>query len=92
MQVQDIMTKDVISVQPEDHVAKAARLMLQYHISGLPWSTQRVRWSASSPRAISSAQRTRHREASFLVARDARWPGKSADDYVHASGRKVGKL
>ena len=36
MQVKDVMTRTVISVQSDDQVLKAARLMLQNRISGLP--------------------------------------------------------
>jgi CIC family chloride channel protein len=36
MQVKDVMMQNVISVQPGEPVLKAARLMLQYRISGLP--------------------------------------------------------
>jgi len=32
----DIMTRDVITVGPDDDVEKAARLLLEHHISGLP--------------------------------------------------------
>jgi CBS domain-containing protein len=34
--VGDIMTKEVVSVQPNTRVDEIARLMSQYHISGLP--------------------------------------------------------
>ena len=36
MQVRDVMTQDVISVMTKDTVLKAARMMLQNRISGLP--------------------------------------------------------
>src|ERR1700745_3607986 len=36
MQVKDVMTRNVISVQNDDQVLRAARLMLQNRISGLP--------------------------------------------------------
>ena len=36
MQVKDVMTRNVISVQSDDEVLKAARLMLQNRITGLP--------------------------------------------------------
>lgn len=32
----DLMTTNVITVQPDDDVEKAARLLLDHHISGLP--------------------------------------------------------
>jgi CBS domain-containing protein len=93
MQVQDIMTKDVISVQPEDHVAKAARLMLQYHISGLPV----VDATGALVGIVTEGDFLRRSELGTEKHRS--WwlemlvgPGKSADDYVHASGRKVGEV
>ena len=36
MQVKDVMTRKVISVDPGETIFNAARLMLQYRISGLP--------------------------------------------------------
>lgn len=36
MQVEEIMSRDVITVLPEDTVEKAALLMLQHHVGGLP--------------------------------------------------------
>lgn len=36
MLARDIMTRDVITVHPDDDVEKAARLLLEHHISGLP--------------------------------------------------------
>ncbi len=36
MQARDIMTTDVITIQPEASVQNAARLLSDYHISGMP--------------------------------------------------------
>ena len=36
MKAEDVMTRDVISIDPDATVLQAARLMLQHHISGLP--------------------------------------------------------
>lgn len=36
MKVGDVMTRSVISLAPSDAVLKAARLMMQYGVSGLP--------------------------------------------------------
>ena len=36
MKALDVMTRTVISVEPDATVLHAARLMLQHHISGLP--------------------------------------------------------
>jgi CBS domain-containing protein len=38
MQVKDIMTRNVITVEADETIMKAARLMLQNRISGLPVS------------------------------------------------------
>jgi len=32
----DIMTKDVITVEPETEVIHAAKLLLEHHVNGLP--------------------------------------------------------
>ena len=36
MKAEDVMTREVISIDPDSTVLQAARLMLQHHISGLP--------------------------------------------------------
>ncbi|HEX7562106.1 MAG TPA: CBS domain-containing protein, partial [Bradyrhizobium sp.] len=36
MNAENVMTRDVISIDPGATVLQAARLMLQHHISGLP--------------------------------------------------------
>src|ERR1700686_3194867 len=36
MKAEDVMTREVISIDPDATVLQAARLMLQHHISGLP--------------------------------------------------------
>ena len=36
MNAEHVMTRDVISIDPDATVLQAARLMLQHHISGLP--------------------------------------------------------
>ena len=36
IKAKDIMTKDVITVQPETEVVQAAKLLLEHHINGLP--------------------------------------------------------
>jgi len=38
MQVKDVMTRNVISVEPKESIIKAARLILLNRISGLPAS------------------------------------------------------
>ena len=36
MKARDVMTSPVVSIEPDDSVAQAIRIMLQRHISGLP--------------------------------------------------------
>ena len=36
MNAKDVMTGNIVSIQPDATVLQAARLMLQHHISGLP--------------------------------------------------------
>jgi CBS domain-containing protein len=36
LKAKDIMTKEVITVQPETEVARAAKMLLEHHINGLP--------------------------------------------------------
>ena len=36
MQAKDVMTREVISIEPEASILQAVRLMLQHKISGLP--------------------------------------------------------
>ena len=36
IKAKDIMTKDVITVQPETEIVQAAKLLLEHHINGLP--------------------------------------------------------
>ena len=36
MKAEDVMTREVISIDPDSTVLQAARLMLQHRISGLP--------------------------------------------------------
>jgi len=90
MQIQDIMTQYVISVDPDDTVARAVRLMLQEHISGLPViekSGQLVGVVTEGDflrRAETGTQRIRPRWLEFIAG-----PGRIADEYVHTHSRKV---
>lgn len=93
MQVKDIMTKNVISVQADDQVVKAARLMLQNHISGLPILDVAgalvgiVTEGDFLRRDELGTERHRPRWLELLVG-----PGKLAEEYVHASGRKIQEI
>ena len=90
MQVKDIMTRNVISVAADEPILKAARLMLQNRISGLPVVDRDgelvgiVTEGDFLRRSELGTQRGRPRWLEFIIG-----PGQLADEYVHASGRKV---
>jgi CBS domain-containing protein len=93
MQVQDVMTKHVISVEPTDTIARAVRLMLQERVSGLPVIDRAGRLVGVVTegdflrRAETGTQRRRPRWLEFLAG-----PGRLADEYVHTHGRKVSEI
>jgi CBS domain-containing protein len=93
MQVKDVMTRNVISVQSDDEVLRAARLMLQNRISGLPVLDKDgelvgiVTEGDFLRRSELGTQRRRPKWLEFIVG-----PGKLAQEYVHASGRKVEEI
>jgi len=93
MQVKDVMTRNVISVQSDDQVLKAARLMLQTGSAACRFSIRTASWSAVVTegdflrRSELGTQRRRSKWIEFIVG-----PGKLAEDYVHASGRKVEEI
>ncbi len=93
MQVKDVMTRNVISVRPDESIMKAARLMLQNRISGLPVVDKGgelmgiVTEGDFLRRGELGTQRRRPKWLEFIVG-----PGRLADEYVHASGRKVDEI
>jgi CBS domain-containing protein len=93
MQVQDVMTQYVISVEPTDTIARAIRLMLQERISGLPVIDGAghlvgiVTEGDFLRRVETGTQRRRPRWLEFLVG-----SGRMADEYVHTHGRKVSEV
>ena len=93
MKAKDIMTANVISIDPEQTVLQAARLMLQHHISGLPV----VDSSGSLVGVLSEGDFLRRRETQ-TEHRRSRWleflmgPGKIAAEYTHSHGSKVGEV
>ena len=93
MQVKDIMNRNVIWVGTDELVLKAARLMLQNHISGLPVIDMNgelagiVTEGDFLRRGEIGTERHRARWLEFVVG-----SGKLADEYVHASGRKVEEI
>jgi CBS domain-containing protein len=90
MQAKDVMTQPVIAVSPEDSVFEAGRLMLQNKISGLP-----VLDRAGNLTGIITEGDFLRRKETGTLRRRPRWleflvgSGKLAQEYVHASGRKV---
>ena len=90
MKAADIMTHNVISVQPETTILLAADLMLQHRISGLPVvdSVGHVVGIVTEGdflrRVETGTQRKRARWLEFIVG-----PGRLAEEYVRSSSRRV---
>jgi len=90
MQAKDVMSQPVIAVASNASIFEAVRLMLQNKISGLPV----VDVSGSLVGIVSEGDFLRRTETGTLRRRP-RWieflvgPGKLAEEYVHASGRRV---
>jgi CBS domain-containing protein len=90
MKVSDVMTRNVIYIAPDETVLKAARLMLQNRISGLPVVEKLVGIVTEGDflrRGEIGTQRRRPKWLEFLVG-----PGKLAAEYVQASARRVGEV
>ena len=93
MKAQDVMTLGVISVQSNASVMRAVQLMLQNEISGLPVVDDKgslvgiVTEGDFLRRGELGTQRKRPRWLEFLVG-----PGRLAEEYVHACGRKVDEI
>src|SRR5215470_11247420 len=90
MRVKDVMTPNVICVGADEGVLKAARLMLQNRISGLPVIDSDgelvgiVTEGDFLRRSELATQRQRPKWLEFIVG-----PGRLAQEYTHSSGRKV---
>jgi len=90
MKVEDVMTRNVISIDPDATVLQAARLMLQHHISGLPV----IDGSGQLVGVLSEGDFLRRRETN-TEKRRSRWleflmgPGRMAAEYSHSHGCKV---
>src|SRR5262249_35811283 len=89
MKARDVMTWGKISVDPDTTIMRAASLMLQHRISGLPVVDGRgqvvgiVTEGDFLRRRELGTQRRRSRWLELLVG-----PGRLANEYVHACGRK----
>jgi CBS domain-containing protein len=90
MKARDVMTPRVISIETDAPSMRAVRLMLQNRISGLPVVGRKgelvgmVTEGDFLRRGEIGTQRRRNRWLEFLIG-----PGRLADEYVHARGRKV---
>ena len=93
MKAKDVMTGNVISIDPEQTVLQAARLMLQHRISGLPVTDASGRLVGILSegdflrRRETQTERRRSRWLEFLMG-----PGKIASEYTHTHGSKVGDV
>src|SRR5512139_721663 len=93
MQAGYVMTRNVISVSPDNTVLQAAREMLQHHISGLP-----VIDEAGNLVGILSEGDFLRRQETRTERKRSRWleflmgPGKIAAEYTHSHGNKVAEV
>ena len=93
MKAEDVMTRDVISIDPDSTVLQAARLMLQHHISGLPVIDK----DGKLVGVLSEGDFLRRRETK-TERRRSRWleflmgPGRIASEYSHTHGSKVSEV
>jgi len=93
MKAQDVMTRDVITIDPDSTVLQAARLMLQHHVSGLPV----VDGNGNLVGVLSEGDFLRRRETK-TERRRSRWleflmgPGRMAAEYSHSHGSKVSEV
>jgi CBS domain-containing protein len=89
----DVMTTKVITVTPDSTISEAAKLMLQYRISGLPVLDDRGQLVG----VVTEGDLLRRNETN-TTRKHSRWlefmlgPGKLSAEYVHAYGRKVGEV
>jgi CBS-domain-containing membrane protein len=90
MRAHHIMTKDVVSVTPHTTIEKAAKIMLQMHVSGLP-----VVDDAGKLVGIVSESDFLRRSEIGTGRKHGAWlkffmgPGQAAAEFVHERGRKV---
>jgi len=93
MKAEVVMTRNVISIDPDATVLQAARLMLQQHISGLPVIDK----DGNLVGVLSEGDFLRRRETK-TERRRSRWleflmgPGRIAAEYSHSHGNKVSEV
>lgn len=93
MRAEAIMSSPIVGIEPSASIAEAATMMLSRRISGLPV----IRGDGTLVGIVSEGdflrrgelgtKRQRSRWLEFLVS-----PGKVADEYVHANGRRVAEV
>lgn len=93
MRAEDVMTRDVIAVDPDATVLEAARVMLEHRISGLPVIDKQHKLVG----VLSEGDFLRRRETK-TERRRSRWleflmgPGRIAAEYSHTHGSKVSEV
>src|SRR5450759_4133583 len=93
MNAEHVMTRDVISIDPDATVLQAARLMRQHHSSGLPVIDK----DGNFVGVLSEGDFLRRRETK-TERRRSRWleflmgPGRIAAEYSHSHGSKVSEV
>jgi CBS domain-containing protein len=93
MNAADVMTPRVLSVGPDAPLSEAVEMMLKNGISGLPVVDGSGALAGMLTegdllrRAETGTERKRPRWLEFVLG-----PGKMADEYVHAHGRKVNEV
>jgi CBS domain-containing protein len=93
MNVKEVMTSPVLSVEPDSPILQAIRIMLQRRISGLPVVDKEghlvgmVTEGDFLRRAETGTQRRRPRWLEFLMG-----PGQLADEYTRSHGRRVNEV
>ena len=92
MRAHQVMNRRVISVGPDTSIVEAANIMLREHISGLPVTTKGKLVGIFSEsdllrRSEIGTQTKRNRWIQLIVG-----AGRSAAEFTHQSGRKVGEV
>ena len=93
MKAKDVMTRSVVTIEPDATVLQAVRLMLQRQISGLPVVDKAgtlvgiVTEGDLLRRAETGTQRKRPRWLEFLIG-----PGRLASEYAHTHGRRIDEV
>lgn len=93
MRAHQVMNRNVITVTPDTPIVDAANIMLRQHISGLPVVNEAGKLVGIASegdflrRGEIGTQKKRGRWLSFIVG-----PGRSASEFVHSQGRKIGEV